>query len=121
MNLLLNAMPYIENLIDKDDIEIINKYTENIKGYPKIFEDRIKCKAHVQPLNAQDLKKITSGTLDSNNMYKFYILGNNANVINFLEKIDCEILWKNKRFSIFSKYDWSKNGWIRVIGTLKGA
>lgn len=120
VNLLANALPYIQGLIKNEKIKIVNKYIENVNGFANEFDLSLETIAHVQPVNPSELVKLTSGTLDSNSYYKFWIIGDLANVLNSLNKTDCEIIYKNQRFSIFSKEDWSPNGWIMVIGTLKG-
>ncbi|EGC6704067.1 hypothetical protein H9W57_001062 [Campylobacter jejuni] len=117
MNLLANALPAIFGVIPKEQIQIINKYIENVNGFPQEFEIKTDAYACVQPVNPSELVKLTSGTLDSNSYYRFYILGDLANVLNSLNKIDCKIIYKNQSFRVFSKEDWSSNGWIMVIGT----
>lgn len=119
INLLSNALPYLQGLIKNEKIKIVNKYIENVNGFSKEFNLSLEAVAHVQPVNPKELIKLTSGTLDSNSYYKFWIIGDLANVLNSLNKTDCEIVYKNEKYSVFSKEDWSQNGWIMVIGSLK--
>ncbi|WP_291952727.1 hypothetical protein [Campylobacter sp.] len=119
MNLLNEALPSIFNLIPKENIKILNKHIENIDGFPNEFILEVESFACVQPVNPSELNKITNATLDSQNYYKFFIIGNLANVLNSLKKIDSKIIYKNQTFGVFSKEDWSSNGWIMVIGALE--
>ncbi len=119
INLLSNALPYLQGLIKNEKIKIVNKYIENVNGFSQEFNLSLEAVAHIQPVNPKELIKLTSGTLDSNSYYKFWIIGDLANVLNSLNKTDCEIIYKDKTYSVFSKEDWSQNGWIMVIGSLK--
>lgn len=117
VNLLMNAMPHLQGLIKNENITIINKSIENVNGFPVETETSINTFCHLQPVNPSEIAKLTSGTLDSNNYYKFYIIDNLAEVLSSVSKTDCVIKWGNKSFKVFSKEDWSLNGWIMVIGT----
>lgn len=117
VNLLMNAMPHLQGLIKNENITIINKSIENVNGFPVETETSINTFCHLQPVNPSEIAKLTSGTLDSNNYYKFYIIDNLAEVLSSVSKTDCIIKWGDKSFKVFSKEDWSLNGWIMVIGT----
>ena len=117
VNLLMNAMPHLQGLIKNENITIINKSIENVNGFPVETETSINTFCHLQPVNPSEIAKLTSGTLDSNNYYKFYIIDNLAEVLSSVSKTDCVINWGDKSFKVFSKEDWSLNGWIMVIGT----
>ncbi|EFO9039047.1 hypothetical protein HPC08_000652 [Campylobacter jejuni] len=117
VNLLMNAMPHLQGLIKNENITIINKSIENVNGFPVETETSINTFCHLQPVNPSEIAKLTSGTLDSNNYYKFYIIDNLAEVLSSFSKTDCVIKWSDKSFKVFSKEDWSLNGWIMVIGT----
>lgn len=117
VNLLMNAMPHLQGLIKNENITIINKSIENVNGFPVETETSINTFCHLQPVNPSEIAKLTSGTLDSNNYYKFYIIDNLAEVLSSVSKTDCVIKWSDKSFKVFSKEDWSLNGWIMVIGT----
>lgn len=117
VNLLMNAMPHLQGLIKNENIIIINKSIENVNGFPIETETSINTFCHLQPVNPSEIAKLTSGTLDSNNYYKFYIIDNLAEVLSSVSKTDCVIKWGDKSFKVFSKEDWSLNGWIMVIGT----
>lgn len=117
VNLLMNAMPHLQGLIKNENITIINKSIENVNGFPVETETSINTFCHLQPVNPSEIAKLTSGTLDSNNYYKFYIIDNLAEVLSSVSKTDCVIKWGDKSFKVFSKEDWSLNGWVMVIGT----
>lgn len=117
VNLLMNAMPHLQGLIKNENITIINKSIENVNGFPVETETSINTFCHLQPVNPSEIAKLTSGTLDSNNYYKFYIIDNLAEVLSSISKTDCVIKWGDKSFKVFYKEDWSLNGWIMVIGT----
>lgn len=117
MNLLNEALPALQGLIQNQNIAIINKEIQNVNGYPQEIESRIETFAHIQPINPNELLKLTSGTLDSNKYYRFYCIGNLAQVLGSVSKTDSLILWNDSYFRVFSKEDWSLNGWIMVIAS----
>ena len=117
INLLANAIPHLQGILKNEIITIINKKVINFNGFAKEQESIIKTFSHIQPLNPAEVTKLTSGTLDSPSMYKFYIIDNLASVLNSIEMTDCVIKWNNKAFKVFSKEDWALNGWVMVIGS----
>lgn len=117
INLLANAIPHLQGILKNEMITIINKKVINFNGFAKEKESIINTFSHIQPLNPSEVVKLTSGTLDSPSMYKFYIIDNLASVLNSVEMVDCIIKWNNKAFKVFSKEDWALNGWIMVIGS----
>lgn len=117
INLLANAIPHLQGILKNEMITIINKKVINFNGFAKEKENIINTFSHIQPLNPSEVTKLTSGTLDSPSMYKFYIIDNLASVLNSVEMVDCIIKWNNKAFKVFSKEDWALNGWIMVIGS----
>ena len=117
INLLANAIPHLQGILKNEMVTIINKKVINFNGFAKEQENIIKTFSHIQPLNPAEVSKLTSGTLDSPSMYKFYIIDNLASVLNSIEMTDCVIKWNNKAFKVFSKEDWALNGWVMVIGS----
>lgn len=117
MNLLNEALPALQGLIQNQNIAIINKEIQNVNGYPQEIESHIETFAHIQPINPNELVKLTGGTLDSNKYYRFYCIGNLAQVLGSVSKTDSLILWNDSYFRVFSKEDWSLNGWIMVIAS----
>lgn len=117
MILLNEALPALQGLIKNQNVSIINKELTNENGFPKETYTEIESFAHIQPINPSELAKLTSGTLDTKNYYRFYFIGNLSQVLSSISKTDAEIIWNNSNFRVFSKEDWSLNGWIMVIGT----
>ena len=117
INLLANAIPHLQGILKNEMITIINKKVINFNGFAKEQESAINTFSHIQPLNPAEVVKLTSGTIDSPSMYKFYIIDNLASVLNSIEMVDCVIKWNNKAFKVFQKVDWALNGWVMVIGS----
>ena len=116
MNVLLEALEGVSDLIPYAPIEIISYTQTTVDGFPEDTESKIDSFSHIQPLTTFEKKKITDSTLDSKSCYKFYILDNLVEVLNGLNQTDSYIAWDNRKFNIFSKNDYSANGWIQVIG-----
>ena len=116
MNVLLEALEGASDLIKYATIEIISYQQTIVDGFPEDIEVKTNSFSHIQPLTPFEKKKITDSTLDSKSCYKFYILDNLVEVLNVLNQTDSYITWNNRKFNIFSKDDWSSNGWIKVIG-----
>lgn len=117
VNVLINAIPHLQGLIKNEKITILNKSLENVNGFPVETIKEIDTFCHLQPLNPVEVSKLTSATLDSGIYYKFYIIDNLASVLSSIYNVDSVVKWKDRTFKIFSKEDWSLNGWIMVIGT----
>ena len=117
MNVLYEALEGVDNLIARAKITIITKTQTIEDGFPTETEVEIYTFAHIQPLDPFEIKKLSDSTLDSRSNYRFWILDNLVEVLNFLNNTKSEIIWNNRRFSIYSKNDWSSNGWIEVIGS----
>lgn len=116
MNVLKQALSNVSALIQNQEITIINKKQVNINGFSTTQNESISTYAHIQPLTPFEVAKITDSTLDSKSAYKFYILDNLAEVLNSLKNTKSTILWGDREFNVFSKNDYSLNGWVRVIG-----
>lgn len=117
MNLLNEALPALQGLIQNQNIAIINKEIQNVNGFPQEIESEVKTFAYVQPVNPNELVKLTGGTLDSSKYFRFYCLNNFAQVLSSVSKTDSLILWNESYFRVFSKEDWSLNGWIMLIAS----
>lgn len=117
MNLLNDAIPALQGLIENQNITIVNESIKNQNGFPASLIEKVETFAHIQPINPNELVKLTSGTLDSARYFRFYILGNLAQVLSSVSKTACKIVWGDSEFRVFSKEDWSLNGWIMVIGS----
>lgn len=117
LNVLKNAIPNLTGLLKQEKITIINLTLKNVNGFPVSEETKLETYAHIQPINPNEIQKITSGTLDTAIMYKFYIIDNLADVLNSINNKDSLIEWNERRFKVYSKTDWSLNGWIVIYGT----
>ncbi len=116
MNVLLESLEGASDLIKYAPIEMTSRKQTIVDGFPEYTEVKTNSFSHIQPLTPFEKKKSTDSTLDSKSCYKFYILDNLVEVLNGLNQTDCYITWNNRKFNIFSKDDWSANGWIKVIG-----
>lgn len=117
LNVLKNAIPNLTGLLKQEKITIVNLTLKNVNGFPVSEVSRLETYAHIQPLNPNEIQKITSGTLDTAVMYRFYIIDNLADVLNSINNKDSLIEWNERRFKVYSKTDWSLNGWIVIYGT----
>lgn len=117
LNVLKNAIPNLTGLLKQEKITIINLTLKNVNGFPVSEETKLETHAHIQPINPNEIQKITSGTLDTVIMYRFYIIDNLADVLNSINNKDSLIEWNERRFKVYSKTDWSLNGWIVIYGT----
>lgn len=117
LNVLKNAIPNLTGLLKQEKITIINLTLKNVNGFPVSEETKLETYAHIQPINPNEIQKITSGTLDTAVMYRFYIIDNLADVLNSINNKDSLIEWNERRFKVYSKTDWSLNGWIVIYGT----
>lgn len=117
LNVLKNAIPNLMGLLKQEKITIINLTLKNVNGFPISEETKLETYAHIQPINPNEIQKITSGTLDTAIMYRFYIIDNLADVLNSINNKDSLIEWNKRRFKVYSKTDWSLNGWIVIYGT----
>lgn len=120
MTLLDDALELIDDLIPIQNITIVTESNTLVDGFPQTVETEIETIAHVQPLTPFEVKKLTESVIGSNEYYRFWIVGNLAEVQTIISKSNTIIKWNGKEYSIFSKEDWSLNGWIQVIGTLQG-
>ena len=117
MNVLYEALEGVDNLIPRAKITIITQSQIIVDGFPTETEVKLDTFAHIQPLTSFDMQKFTEATLDSRSNYQFWILDNLVEVLNMLNNTKSEIVWSDRKFTIYSKDDWSSNGWIQVIGS----
>lgn len=117
MNVLLEALEGVSDLIPYQEIKILTKKQIIEDGFPQTVETEENAFAHIQPLSPFEVTKLTDSTLDSRSYYRFWILDNLVEVLNMLNQTQCFIIFNNRKLEIFSKNDWSANGWIEVIGT----
>ena len=115
INVLSEALPHLDELIKRKSITIIKREIKNTKGFATSSETSLNTLAHAQPLTSFEIVKLTDSTLDSKSVYKFYFIGDLAEVLNFLNCKDFYIIFDGRRFSVYSKYYCAKNGWLKVI------
>lgn len=123
MNLLNTALSQVSNLIPAQTITIENTTMQIVDGVARpLATQPIQAIAHIQPLTPQELRLIEEGLASAQEYYKAWIIGNDIQVIKMAleQNSSSEIVWNNKRYSVYSKQDWSLNGWIEVIFALRG-
>lgn len=123
MNVLNIALSSITNLVSNQSIQIKNAGYEIVNGVSRPLDDSlIEAKAHMQPLTAQELRQIQDGFFSSQEFYRLWIIGDNLDLVKFAlnQNKESVIIWNNREYKVYSKQDWSLNGWIEVTIALKG-
>lgn len=119
MNVLETALKSIQTLIPNETIEILKEVNfRNESGFSIREIERIQTAAQIQPVKEQELKELAGGVLGADNCYKFYLMKNQIEILNFISQEQCYISWRNEVFKIYQKMDYSGNGWIKVLGVL---
>lgn len=119
MNVLQTALSSIQTLIPNEQIEILKEVNfKNESGFAIRKLARLQLVAQIQPAKEQELKELAEGVLGVDSCYKFYLMGNQLEILNFLSNEQCFIHWKNNVFKVYQKMDYSGNGWIKVLGVL---
>lgn len=117
-NLLESALPPILSVLPLSEVKIITKIKTIVSGFPKVEKRELNTFALVQPIS--NVKAQTDiAIINTEKAYNFYFTKDVAEVLEFLENIECEIIYKGIIFSVYSNYDWSDNGWVKVIATQK--
>lgn len=120
-NILADALNSIQGLIKNQSIEIFTYEIKNVSGLPKeTITKTLETFAHIQPITPNELKKFTDSTIDSAECYKFFIMGDNAELINSLNLPlkKSYFKWNDRAYKIYAKKDWSLNGWVCLYATL---
>lgn len=121
LNVLAHALNSMQGLIANQKTDIFTYEVKNENGLPKeTVKKYLSAFAHIQPITPTELKKYTDSTIDTAQCYKFFILGDNAVIINSLN-LPLEksyFLWNEKVYKIYAKKDWSLNGWICLYATI---
>lgn len=123
MNLLNVALSQVSNLIPAQTITIENTTMQIVNGVARpLATQPIQTIAHIQPLTPQELRLIEDGFASSQEFYKAWLIGDDIQVIKMAleQNSSSEIVWNNKRYYVYSKQDWSLNGWIEIIFALRG-
>lgn len=119
MNVLETALKSIQTLIPNEQIEILKEVNfKNESGFAIRKLAKLQLAAQIQPAKEQELKELAEGVLGVDSCYKFYLLGNNIDILNFINNEQCFIHWKNDIFKVYQKMDYSGNGWVKVLGVL---
>lgn len=117
-NVLSSAFNAINAINPNQKIIIITNKTILVNGYDEIETLEVEAVAQIQPLTAQEAKDYEF-YLESTIKLKFWILADRAFIVDSLstENIsNSKILFNNDYYNLFSKTDWSNNGWIKVFG-----
>ena len=121
LNVLAHALNSMQGLIANQKTDIFTYEVKNENGLPReTIKKYLSAFAHIHPITPTELKKYTDSTIDTAQCYKFFILGDNAVIINSLN-LPLEksyFLWNEKVYKIYAKKDWSLNGWICLYATL---
>ena len=119
MNVLQTALSSIQTLISNEQIEILKEVNfKNESGFAIRKLARLQLTAQIQPAKEQELKELAEGVLGVDSCYKFYLIGNQVEILNFIQNEQCYLCWKNEVFKVYQKMDYSGNGWIKVLGVL---
>lgn len=117
MNVLQTALGGVQTLIPNEQVDILKEINfKNESGFAVREVARLQVSAQIQPAQEQELKELANGILGSDSCYKFYLLGNQIEILNFIKNEQCFICWGNDVFKIIRKMDYSGNGWIKVVG-----
>lgn len=120
MNLLNVAMGAIGRINPNVKVNLIRRESVLNEGISEVTETLTEAVAQVQPAGSNDI--IPGDTfLNSAEARRFYINGDRAEVVSFFENASLTssiIEFNGKRYGIYSKVNWSANGWIKVIGVL---
>ena len=123
INILNEAIKAIDNMLIKNQLITIKNYDiSNVEGSPYYnLIDEINVSCNIQPFTPREIKKLTDSTIDTIFNYKFFILKNDANLLNSKLLRQSLIVWKEKEFRVFGIRDWRHNssGWLCLYGGLK--
>jgi hypothetical protein len=118
MNVLNEALNGVSTLMPLQKITLITQRRELVKGFTQTTTDKVDAVAHIQPLTPSEVAKIGGGeVLNAKIAQKFYIRGDNAQILSSLHNADTLIEWDGKQWQAYSKDDYSLNGWVKIIAT----
>lgn len=118
MNVLNEALNGVSTLMPLQKITLITQRRELVKGFTQTTTDKVDAVAHIQPLTPSEVAKIGGGeVLSAKIAQKFYIRGDNAQILSSLHNADTLIEWDGKQWQAYSKDDYSLNGWVKIIAT----
>ncbi len=118
MNVLNEALNGVSVLMPLQNITLKTQIRELVKGFTQTRTEAVQAVAHTQPLTPSEVAKIGAGeVLNSKIAQKFYIRGDNAQILSSLHNADTLIEWGGKEWQAHSKDDYSLNGWVKIIAT----
>lgn len=118
MNVLNEALNGVSVLMPLQNIKLKTQIRELVKGFTQTRTDEVSAVAHTQPLTPSEVAKIGgSEVLNSKMAQKFYIRGDNAQILSSLHNADTLIEWDGKEWQAYLKDDYSLNGWVKIIAT----
>ena len=118
MNVLNEALNGVSVLMPLQNIKLKTQIRELVKGFTQTRTEEVSAVAHTQPLTPSEVAKIGGGeVLNSKIARKFYIRGDNAQILSSLHNADTLIEWDGKEWQAYSKDDYSLNGWVKIIAT----
>lgn len=119
MNVLQTALSSIQTLIPNEQVILLKEVNfHNESGFAIREIVKLELNAQIQPAKEQELKELADGILGADSFYKFYLIGNQIEILNFIQNQQCFICWKNEVFKVHQKMDYSGNGWIKVLAVL---
>lgn len=121
MSLLTDALPSIQALIPNSPVVIKSEVKRLVKGFVQSEISEFKTFAHIQPVGNSNTQTLANtGLLLGEKSYKFYFTNDLPDILGILDNKETSIVWKGREYSVYSKEDWSQNGWVKVLATLKG-
>lgn len=118
MNVLNEALNGVSVLMPLQNIKLKTQIRELVKGFTQTRTEEVSAVAHTQPLTPSEVAKIGGGeVLNAKIAQKFYIRGDNAQILSSLHNADTLIEWDGKQWQAYSKDDYSLNGWVKIIAT----
>lgn len=125
MNLLNIALSQVSNLIPAQTITIESTTSTIVNGIARpLATQPIQATAHIQPLNAKEVRMIEEGFATAQEFYKVWVLGDDSTLPLVLSALNQNresfVVWNNKKFYVYAVQDWSLNGWIEATIVLRG-
>nr|DAL49498.1 MAG TPA_asm: head closure knob [Caudoviricetes sp.] len=121
MSLLTDALPSIQALIPNSPVVIKSEVKKLVKGFVQSEISEFETFAHIQPVGNSNTQALANtGLLLGEKSYKFYFTNDLPDILGILDNKETSIVWKGREYSVYSKEDWSQNGWVKVLATLKG-
>lgn len=123
MNVLAVALSQVQNLVTNQRAVIEKQSSIIDKGVARPVFEEVEIVAHFQPMTAQEVKAVDDGVFSAEAYYRVWIIGDRLDLVlsALNQNKHAVIVWNGKRYSVFSKMDWSLNGWIECLIALRGS